>query len=172
MADTHILEPRRAEAVRRSVAVEEAPVREYEGLKRAVYSAYKVLHIGFVVAPILAGVDKFFHFLVNWDMYLAPRVERLLPVSGHTFMLIVGVIEVAAGLLVAVAPRIGGFVVAAWLWGIIGNLLLFPGYYDIALRDFGLSLGALALGILARARIHPSKRTVAPETGTPATESR
>jgi uncharacterized membrane protein YphA (DoxX/SURF4 family) len=98
-----------------------------------------------VALPILAGLDKFFHLLVNWDQYLAPLATQVLPVSGHTFMLVVGVIEIAAGLLVAVRPRIGAYVVALWLWGIIANLLLVPGFYDIALRDFGLSLGALAL---------------------------
>jgi hypothetical protein len=112
---------------------------------RPVNQAYHILHIGFAALPILAGADKFFHLLVNWDQYLAPVVTEYLPVSGHTFMLIVGVIEIIAGLLVAVRPRIGAYVVAFWLWGIIVNLLLVPGFYDIALRDFGLSLGALAL---------------------------
>lgn len=153
MADTHVLEPRKAQAVRESGATE---VRNLAALQKVVYPAYKILHVAFVVAPILAGLDKYFHLLVNWDIYLSPRVVSILPFSGHTFMLIVGVIEIAAGILVAVAPRIGGFVVAAWLWGIIVNLLLVPGYYDVALRDFGLSLGALALGILARARLRPS----------------
>jgi len=106
--------------------------------------------VGFAVLPVVAGLDKFFHGLVNWDAYLAPRVEQLLPVSGHTFMLAVGVIEIAAGLLVAFRPRVGAYVVAGWLWGIIVNLLLIPGFYDIALRDFGLSLGALALARLSR----------------------
>lgn len=86
---------------------------------------------------------------MNWDRYLAPRIAGLLPVSSHTFMLAVGVIEIVAAVLVAVKPSIGGYVVAAWLWGIVVNLLLIPGYYDIALRDFGLSLGALALAALA-----------------------
>ena len=95
-------------------------------------------------------MDKFFHLLVNWDQYLAPAAARLLPVSGHTFMQVVGVVEIAAGLLVAFRPRIGAYVVALWLWGIIANLLLIPGYFDIALRDFGLSLGALALGRLSQ----------------------
>ena len=116
------------------------------------YQAYQLLHIGFVVAPIAAGLDKFFHLLVNWDQYLAPVVQRLLGGQGHTFMLAVGVVEIAAGLLVAFKPRIGGYVVAAWLWGIIVNLLLIPGYFDVALRDFGLSLGALALARLSEAR--------------------
>lgn len=112
---------------------------------RPAYQAFGILYAGFVALPILAGLDKFFHLLVNWDQYLAPLATRVLPVSGHTFMLLVGVIEIAAGLLVAVRPRIGAYVVALWLWGIIVNLILIPGYYDIALRDFGLSLGALAL---------------------------
>ena len=113
--------------------------------------AYQILHLGFTVAPILAGLDKFFELLTDWDQYLAPVVAGLLPFDGHTFMLIVGVIEIVAGLLVWFRPRLGGYVVMAWLWGIIINLLLIPGYYDVALRDFGLSLGALALARLATA---------------------
>ncbi|PYM78809.1 MAG: hypothetical protein DME13_28010, partial [Candidatus Rokuibacteriota bacterium] len=93
--------------------------------------------------------DKFFQLLTNWDQYLAPAIVRMLPVAAHTFTLVVGVIEIVAAALVAVKPRFGAYVVTAWLWGIIVNLLLIPGYYDIALRDFGLSLGALALGRLA-----------------------
>jgi hypothetical protein len=117
---------------------------------RPAYQAYLVLYAGFAALPIVAGLDKFFHLLVNWDQYLAPIVTRVLPFSGHTFMLAVGVVEVSAGLLVALRPRIGAYVVALWLWGIIGNLLLVPGFYDIALRDFGLSLGALALARLSQ----------------------
>jgi uncharacterized membrane protein YphA (DoxX/SURF4 family) len=117
---------------------------------RPAYQAYRILHVGFAVLPVLAGLDKFFQLLVNWDQYLAPVVTRVLPVSAHAFMLAVGVIEIVAGLLVAVRPRIGAYVVALWLWGIIVNLLLIPNYYDIALRDFGLSLGALALARLSQ----------------------
>src|SRR5579864_2222868 len=95
------------------------------------YQAYEILHIAYTVAPIVAGLDKFFHFLVNWDMYLSP----------HAFMLGVGVIEVIAGLLVAIVPRIGGWIVGLWLCGIIVNLLTIPAYFDVALRDFGLALG-------------------------------
>lgn len=113
------------------------------------YQAYRVLHVGFAALPIIAGLDKFFHILVNWDKYLAPLIVRLSPISGHTLMMIIGVIEIAAGILVAVRPRLGAYVVMAWLWGIIVNLLLVSGYYDVALRDFGLSLGALALGRIA-----------------------
>jgi hypothetical protein len=114
------------------------------------YQAYLILHFGFAALPVIAGVDKFFHFLVNWDLYLAPIVTQYLPVTGHTFMLAVGVIEIVAGLLVAIRPRVGALIVMLWLWGIIVNLFLVPGFYDIALRDFGLSLGALALARLSR----------------------
>jgi uncharacterized membrane protein YphA (DoxX/SURF4 family) len=119
-----------------------------------VYQAYQILRLGFIVAPILAGADKFFHVLVNWDQYLAPVVNRALGGHGHSFMLVVGVIEIVAGIGVALRPRIFSYVVAAWLLGIIGNLLLFPPshpfpHYDVALRDFGLFLGALALGRLS-----------------------
>ena len=114
------------------------------------HQAFRILQAAFVVAPIVAGVDKFFHLLVNWDQYLAPSIAGLLPVAPHTFMLAVGVIEVIAGLVVAMAPYYGGYLVTLWLWGIIANLLMIPGYYDIALRDFGLSLGAVALARLSR----------------------
>ena len=102
---------------------------------RPAFRAYRFLYFGFIVAPFIAGFDKFTHFLTNWDQYLAPAVERLLPVSGHTFMLVVGVIEMAAAGLVLLRPRIGAYVVAAWLLGIVVNLLLIPGYFDVALRD-------------------------------------
>jgi uncharacterized membrane protein YphA (DoxX/SURF4 family) len=115
-----------------------------------VYQAYQILHVAFVVAPVIAGLDKFSHLLVNWDMYLAPVIARLSPIGGHGFMLLVGVIEILAGILVALKPRIGAYVVCAWLLGIVINLLIIPGYFDIALRDFGLSLGALALGRLSQ----------------------
>jgi hypothetical protein len=114
------------------------------------YQAYLILYAGFIAAPFIAGADKFFHLLVNWDQYLAPTIARLLPIGAHPFMLMVGMIEMVAAVLVATKPRIGAYIVALWLWSIIVNLLLVPGYYDIALRDFGLSLGALALGRLAQ----------------------
>ena len=114
------------------------------------YQAYQILHVGFVAAPVIAGIDKFLHLLVNWDIYLAPAIARLSPIGGHGLMLAVGVIEIIAGLLVAIKPRIGAYVVAFWLWGIIINLLLIPNFFDVALRDFGLSLGALALARLSR----------------------
>jgi uncharacterized membrane protein YphA (DoxX/SURF4 family) len=114
------------------------------------YQAYQILHLGFVVAPLIAGLDKFFHLLVNWDMYLAPVIARLSPIGGHGLMLLVGVIEIVAGILVAIKPRIGAYVVSAWLLGIVINLLTIPAYFDIALRDFGLAVGALALGRLSQ----------------------
>lgn len=118
-------------------------------LSSPAYQAYRILHIGFIVAPIVAGIDKFFDLLTQWTQYLWPAVPELLGIAPETFMMIVGVIEIAAGLIVAVKPRIGGYIVAAWLVGIILNLLVLGGYYDIALRDLGLALGALALARLA-----------------------
>ncbi len=113
------------------------------------YQAYRALQIGFVAAPIIAGVDKFFHLLVDWDQYLAPVIPRTLGIDGHSFMLAVGVIEVIAGIGVALKPRIFGYVVSAWLVGIIVNLLIQGRYLDVALRDLGLAIGAFALARLA-----------------------
>ena len=112
--------------------------------------AYQILRFGFTVAPILAGLDKFFHLLVNWDQYLPPVVNNLTGGRGHQLMLVVGVIEVIAGLGVAFKPRIFAYVVCAWLLLIIVNLLMIPGYFDVALRDLGLALGALALARLSQ----------------------
>jgi hypothetical protein len=113
--------------------------------------AFWLLRVGFTVAPILFGLDKFAHVLVNWDKYLAPEISDHLPGSAHQIMYVVGAIEIVAGLVVAIRPRFGGYLVAAWLAGIIVNLLLIGGYWDIALRDFGLLLGALTLARLATA---------------------
>jgi hypothetical protein len=115
------------------------------------YQAFWLLRIGFTVAPIAFGLDKFFHVLVNWDRYLAPRINDTVPGTAHQAMYAVGVIEILAGLVVALRPRFGGYLAAAWLAGIITNLLLIPGFYDIALRDFGLLLAALTLARLATA---------------------
>ncbi len=114
------------------------------------YQAYVLLYLGFIVAPVIAGLDKFANVLVDWPQYLAPIVPATLGIAPQTMMLAVGVVEVAAGLLVAMKPSVGGWIVAAWLGGIIVNLLLIPGYFDIALRDLGLLLGALALARLGR----------------------
>jgi len=119
------------------------------GQKEAAHQAYQILHWGFTAAPILAGIDKFFHLLTNWDQYLAAWVPNLLHMGTHQIMLGVGVVEIVAGLIVAAKPRIGSWIVFGWLWGIILNLITLSGYYDIALRDFGLSLGALALARLS-----------------------
>jgi hypothetical protein len=116
--------------------------------KNPAYHAFQILHWGFVAAPVIAGVDKFLMRLTNWTQYLWPPFANLFG-DAQRFMQIVGVIEIAAGLLVAFKPRIGGWVVAAWLLGIIVNLLLLQNYYDIALRDLGLCLGAIALARLA-----------------------
>ena len=115
------------------------------------HQAFLLLRTVFTVAPILFGLDKFVGLLTDWERYLAPQIDDLVPGTAHQAMLAVGVVEIIAGLLVAVLPRIGGYVVAAWLAGIIVNLLLIGGYYDVALRDFGLLVGALALARLAPA---------------------
>ncbi len=113
------------------------------------YQAYQILRLGFTVAPIVAGLDKFFHFLVNWDQYLPPLVNNLTGGHGHELMLVAGVIEIIAGIGVWLKPKIFAYVVAVWLVLIIVNLLMIPGYFDVALRDLGLALGALALGRLS-----------------------
>ncbi len=114
------------------------------------HQAYRILQFGFIVAPIVAGLDKFLHLLVNWDQYLPGLVANASPIPPHTLMLVVGVIEIVAGIGVALKPRIFAYVVAAWLAVIIINLLLIPGYFDVALRDFGLLLAALALAQLSQ----------------------
>jgi uncharacterized membrane protein YphA (DoxX/SURF4 family) len=120
--------------------------------------AFLLLRIAFTVAPVLFGLDKFFNVLVDWSTYLAPWVDRILPGSADDFMYVVGVVEIVAGIAVALKPRYGAFLVAAWLGGIILNLLTYSGYYDIALRDFGLMLGALTLGRLALTYDPPLRR--------------
>ncbi len=128
------------------------------------YQVYLLLRIGFTVAPILFGIDKFFNWTVDWPEYLAPWVNDIMPGSAQDFMYFVGVVEIVAGLTVLVAPWIGGFLVAGWLGGIVVNLLTNdpPEYYDIALRDFGLFLAALALGRLAFAFRTAGHRRAAP----------
>src|SRR5688500_703723 len=111
--------------------------------------AFVLLRTVFTVAPILFGLDKFLNLLVDWPVYLAPWIDSIVPGTPQTAMYVVGVIEIVAGILVAVRPKWGGLVVAAWLLGIIVNLLTLSGYYDIALRDFGLLVAALALSRLA-----------------------
>jgi hypothetical protein len=116
------------------------------------HDAFLLLRTVFTVAPIAFGLDKFAQVLTHWDKYLAPWINDLVPGDAHTAMLLVGIIEVVAGVLVAVAPRWGGYVVALWLAGIIVDLVTLGDYYDVALRDFGLLVGALALARLATSR--------------------
>jgi hypothetical protein len=120
-------------------------------LDNPAFQAFTLLRIGFTVAPILFGLDKFLDWLVGWEHYLAPEINDLIPGNAHQAMLAIGVVEIVAGLVVAIRPRFGGYLVAAWLGGIIANLLLQGDYYDIALRDFGLLLAALTLARLATA---------------------
>ena len=115
----------------------------------ARYQAYALMRLAFVVAPIAFGIDKFANVMVDWPNYLAPWINDIAPGSGQEFMYLVGVIEILAGVSVALKPRYGAYIVAAWLAGIIINLLTYSGFYDIALRDFGLMLAALTLARLA-----------------------
>jgi uncharacterized membrane protein YphA (DoxX/SURF4 family) len=115
----------------------------------ARFQAFAIMRLAFTVAPIAFGLDKFFNVMVHWPQYLAPWVNDIMPGSAQDFMYFVGVVEIVAGVAVLLKPRYGAYVVAAWLGGIIINLLTYSGYYDIALRDFGLLLGALTLGRLA-----------------------
>ena len=125
------------------------PSNRAEIFTQPSYQAYQILRVGFTVAPIVAGLDKFFNLLVNWDQYMPPVVNSLTGGRGHQLMLAVGLIEIVAGLGVWFKPKLFAYVVAAWLLLIITNLLLIPGYYDVALRDFGLALAAVALGRLS-----------------------
>lgn len=116
------------------------------------YQAFRALQIGFIAAPILAGADKFLGLLTEWTQYLWPGFSDLLGLSPELFMGVVGIVEILAGVTVALKPRFGGYLVAGWLVGIILNLLLLGDYFDIALRDLGLAIGAFALARLATAR--------------------
>jgi hypothetical protein len=121
------------------------------------HQAFLLLRTVFTVAPIAFGLDKFANLLTDWPQYLAPWIDDLVPGTAQQAMYAVGVIEILAGVAVAVAPRFGAWLVAAWLAGIILNLLTIPGFYDVALRDFGLLVGAVALARLA-ARYAPARR--------------
>jgi uncharacterized membrane protein YphA (DoxX/SURF4 family) len=113
------------------------------------YAAFLALRVGFALLPIVMGLDKFSNVLTKWDGYLAPWIVDLSPISAHQVMLVVGVVEIVAGIAVAIKPRYAAYIVAAWLAGIILNLLTYSGFYDVALRDVGLLLGALSLASLA-----------------------
>jgi hypothetical protein len=126
-------------------------------LDNPAFQAFTLLRIGFTVAPILFGLDKFLDWLVDWRIYLAPEINDLVPGNAHQALLAIGVIEIVAGIVVAVRPKFGGYLVAAWLAGIITNLLLQADFYDVALRDFGLLLAALTLARLATAFDRPTR---------------
>jgi len=115
----------------------------------ARYQAFALMRLAFTVAPIAFGLDKFLNVMVYWPIYLAPWINDIAPGSGQEFMYLVGATEIVAGVLVALKPRYGAYVVAGWLAGIVLNLLTHSGYFDIALRDFGLMLAALTLARLA-----------------------
>ncbi|HEY7150846.1 MAG TPA: DoxX family membrane protein [Solirubrobacterales bacterium] len=161
MASTTLDTPQRAEA---AGPTNGRPVSGSDNLGAAAHQAFWLLRIGFTIAPILFGLDKFFNWSVQWPDYLAGWVNNIMPGSGQEFMYFVGGIEILAGILVLIAPRIGAFVVAAWLGGIVINLLTKnpPQYYDIALRDFGLMLGALTLGRLSWAVVPARKSGALP----------
>ena len=139
--ETHLLEVR--------------PADRRPKLGDPAYQGYLVLWVAFTVAPILFGLDKFFDVLVDWRLYLAPEFNDVIPGNAHQAMLAVGVIEIVAGVLVFLRPHVAAWVVAAWLAGIVTSLLLQADYYDVALRDFGLFLAAVALARLAVAFPHP-----------------
>ena len=130
-------------------------------LQFAGTQVFLLLRIGFTALPILFGLDKFADLLTDWTRYLAPQIDSLVPGTAHQAMLAVGVVEIVAGVVVAVLPRFGGPLVAAWLAGIILNLLLLGGFYDVALRDLGLLFAALALSRLAWAAHADERRPAA-----------
>jgi uncharacterized membrane protein YphA (DoxX/SURF4 family) len=137
----------------------ETQVGERTGLAAdPAHQAFLLLRTLFTVAPILFGLDKFFNLLVDWPAYLAPWIDRIVPGTAQQAMYVVGVIEIVAGILVAITPRWGSLVVALWLAGIIVNLLTLGNYYDVALRDFGLFVAALALSRLALVPGHSDSR--------------
>src|SRR5215212_2333071 len=151
---------------RRAVRPGATETAETHAVSTAAHQAFWLLRIGFTVAPILFGLDKFFNWSVEWPDYLAGWINDIVPGSAQDFMYFVGGVEIFAGILVLLAPRIGAFVVAAWLGGIVINLLTKspPEYYDIALRDFGLMLGALTLGRLALAVVPARKSGALPRS--------
>jgi uncharacterized membrane protein YphA (DoxX/SURF4 family) len=153
-----------------SVAALRADRREQSGFRHVLdrvkadpaYQAFLLLRVGFTVVPIVMGADKFSNTLVNWERYLAPWIHHLSPLSAVGTMHVVGVIEILAGVAVAIKPRYAAYVVAGWLAGIVVNLLSYSGYYDIALRDFALMLTAVTLGRLAAKYDPPGFKNLIP----------
>ena len=129
-----------------------------DALSDPAYQAFLLLRTVFTVAPVLFGLDKFVNLLTDWPRYLAPWIDAIVPGTAQQAMYGIGVVEVVAGITVALAPRFGGWLVAAWLFGIIVNLVTMGEYYDVALRDFGLLVGALALARLAPATHRRAQR--------------
>ncbi|MEP6465138.1 MAG: hypothetical protein ABJB05_02480 [Parafilimonas sp.] len=119
-------------------------------LNQSIRSTYNVLRFTFGLVPIVAGADKFTNFLTNWEDYISPSISGILPFSAHTFMMIVGVIEIIAGIIVLVKPAIGGFIVAAWLTLIALTLLAGGNYLDVAVRDLVMAVGAFSLARIAK----------------------
>ena len=154
-----------------------SPVRQFDAgwsstvrsrlREEPAYGAFWVLRVGFAVLPLWMGVDKYFNTLTNWPGYLAPWIDRLLPFSAQTAMYVVGAIEIVAAVAVALKPRYASYVVALWLAGIIVNLLTFSGFYDVALRDFGLLVAALALALLSAAYDPPLRRATGSRNSAP-----
>jgi uncharacterized membrane protein YphA (DoxX/SURF4 family) len=124
----------------------------------ARYQAFLLMRLAFTVAPIAFGLDKFWNGMVYWPKYLAPWINNIAPGSGQDFMYFVGAVEIVAGIVVLVKPRYGAYLVAAWLAGIVTNLFSYPGWYDVAVRDFGLMLAALTLARLAAVYDPPLRR--------------
>jgi hypothetical protein len=122
------------------------------------YQAFMLMRLTFTVAPIAFGLDKFWNQMVYWPKYLAPWINNIVPGSGQDFMYFVGVVEIVAGIVVLLKPRYGAYLVAAWLAGIVTNLFSYPGWYDVAVRDFGLLLAALTLARLASVYDPPFRR--------------
>lgn len=122
------------------------------------YGAFLLLWIGFIAIPLIMGMDKFFNVLTNWEGYLAPWIANLSPLTAQGTMMAIGVVEVIAAVSMALRPRYAAYVVSLWLAGIIVNLLSYPGFYDVALRDFGLMVAAVALALLARTYTRPGLR--------------
>jgi hypothetical protein len=161
------LSPGAASPVARSGPSPATAAGDLTDLRQPAAQAFRLLQAGFTVAPIVFGVDKFLGLLTDWTQYLAPVIPRLLGLSAQTFMYGVGVVEIVAGVLVALRPRYAAYVVAGWLLGIILNLLLLGRFLDVAVRDFGLLLGALALARLAEAHTRQASArgaALAPET--------
>lgn len=123
--------------------------------QRFAYHAFQILRAAYAVLFIVAGADKFFHQLSDWDTVMLAPVAARIPVSPEAFMQLIGAVEFYAGILVATFPRLGAWFIAGWLLAIVANLLMLPDYFDVALRDLGLALGAVALGLLARRQRGP-----------------